>query len=371
MRLGIDISSYLECLEAGASYTVFRRRVDPVSYLHDVNGCDIMRLRLWVNPYDEEGRPYGGGSSDMDSFLRLAKVGMDKGYKILLDFHFSDFWCDPGKQFLPKSWKPKSLQELIEILQNYVESSLKTVHEEGIELEAIQIGNEITNGMLWPYGKLSGEEGSPRQGYDSFIPLLKQGIVSAKKIYPEAKIVIHLERSYDKDVYGEFFDEVTKAKLPFDIIGLSYYPYWHHGFDKFFSNVDFVRTRYGKTVWIVETSYGFTYETACKDSIPFKPLVDKTLFEKGDASEPYPLTQQGQASFLSTLLKKAKSHHVDAIIYWEPLWLPLPGLSWASKEGEEYIHETEKPTTNEWANQCLFDYDGDGTLGLFAFRKRK
>ncbi|MBQ9457129.1 MAG: glycosyl hydrolase 53 family protein [Bacilli bacterium] len=369
MILGFDASSYLEVLEKGGTYTVHGEKVDPFLYLHDVNGCSYLRLRLWVDPYDEDGHPYGGGTNDLVKFIALAKKGHQDGYQILLDFHFSDFWCDPGKQYIPKSWPKDDFTALSETLGNYVKDTLEAIQAVGIPIAAIQIGNEITNGMLWPLGKIEWDEATDtRHGYENLTHLLKVGIASAKAIFPAAKILIHLERSYDQAVYVEYFDELAKAGVEYDIIGLSYYPYWHHSFEELFANIDALQKRYGKETWIVETSYGFTYETAYKESIPFPPLVNEKLFEKGDAREPYPLTKEGQVEFITTLLSKAKEHQVGAVFYWEPLWLPLPGTSWASKEGEMYINETEKPCTNEWANQCLFDYDGEATPGCFAYR---
>ena len=369
MILGLDASSYLEVLEKNGVFTVNHQEVDPLAYLHDENGVSYLRLRLWVDPYDEEGRPYGGGTVDLMRFIRLAKLGKERGYKVLLDYHFSDFWCDPSKQFIPKAWPKDNIEELGKTLDNYVRDTLEALQAVGVKIDAIQIGNEITNGMLWPLGKIEWDEATDtRHGYDNLCKLLKIGRDAAKQIYPEAKILIHLERSYDQKVYAEFFDELKAHGVDYDIIGLSYYPYWHHGFDELFANIDMLQARYGKPTWIVETSYGFTYEIAYKESVAFPPLVNESLFEKGDAREPYPLTQDGQVEFISTLLKQAKEHHVGAIFYWEPLWLPLPGLSWASKEGEMYINETDKPCTNEWANQCLFDYDGEATKGLFVYR---
>ena len=366
MILGIDASALRETRAAGAKFTVGGKPIEPLSYLHDENGVSILRLRLWVDPYDEKGHPYGGGTNDLETFVLLAKEGLEKGYKLLMDFHYSDFWCDPAKQCIPKSWRRLSFLELVAKVGEYTRKTLTYLKNEGIDLYAIQIGNEITNGMLWPLGKLEGEPGSKRQNYDSLCAFLHQGLMAANDIYPKAKTMIHLERSYDQAVYREFFDNVLEAGLNFDIIGMSYYPYWHGSFDKLFANVDLMRKTYGKPIWIVETSYSFTTEKAYVDAEGWNPLVNNELATV--ESCPYPPTQEGQEQFLTTLMEKAKQHKVEAIVYWEPLWLPLSGLTWATKEGEEYVHETHKPTHNEWANQCLFDYHGEATKALYAFK---
>ena len=369
MILGIDPSTLQETLSAGARYFVKGKEVEPLSYLHDQNDIDLMRIRLWVDPYDEQGRPYGGGTVDLDKYLDLAKKGLEKGYHILLDFHFSDFWCDPAKQPTPKRWRGLDYEGLCNALGEYVRDVLLKLKKEGVDLYAIQIGNEITNGMLWPIGKLTEREGNPvRDGYDNLGGLLKVAAASVKRVYPDSKTLIHLERSYDQKVYREFFDEMVAHDVPFDVIGMSYYPYWHGSFEALFANVEQLKARYHRPIWIVETSYGFTEESAYPSQA--KPLDNDTFLGNSGVNKPYPLTQDGQAEFLSELIKQSEEHGVEAIVYWEPLWLPMPGLTWAAEEGQSYINEHRDPH-NEWANQCLFDYEGEATKGLFAFSKTK
>ena len=371
MILGIDPSTYFETLEAGARYYVDGKEVEPLSYLHDRNGVSVMRLRLWLDPFDEEGKPYGGGTVDYPMLLRLAKEGVAKGYKIMLDFHYSDFWCDPSKQFLPKAWRSLGFKEILSEVYRYTKKTLESLQNEGIYPDSIQIGNEITNGMLWPLAKLTskGDDPSdPREGYENLIQVLRQGLKAAREVCPKSKLVIHLERSGDQRVYREFFDEVTKAKLDFDVIGISFYPYWHGTFQMVFDNVDALKERYHKPVWIVETSYGFTIAPGSNQDEDFKPLINEEFLSQDHVYAPYPITLEGQRDFTRELLRLAKEHGVGAVMWWEPLWLPLKGLCWATKEGEEYTHETEKPTNNEWANQCLFDYDGNATPALFEFK---
>ena len=366
MRLGIDPSSYLECIHHGATYSVDGKPVEPISYLHDENGVDLMRLRLWVDPFDWEIEPYLGGTNDLPTFVVLARKGYRLGYDILLDFHFSDFWADPGKQFLPKAWRDLDMDGLERALGDYVRETLTYLKRKGIEPYAIQLGNEITAGFLWPYGKIDYHAEPPSSGFAGFLRLLSAAFTATREVLPEAKILLHLERSYDQETHRRFFDEVVAAGLSFDLIGLSYYPYWHHGFDELFANVDMLKERYGRPVWIVETAYAHTQEEAYP-GVGDGPLLNEVMAEKEGLNIPYPLTEEGQVSFIDALIEKASVHDVEAIFYWEPLWVPKEGISWASREGEEYIHETNKPLVNEWASQCLFDYQGRATKGLKAF----
>ena len=370
MILGFDASSILESRACDSHYYVEGKEIDPITYSHDVNGVDLMRLRIWVDPYDENGTPYAGGTCDLPSVIKMAKEGVEKGYKILLDFHYSDFWCDPGKQFLPKSWEHLSLTQLIEKLYEYTSETLKSLQKEGICPHSIQVGNEITNGMLWPYGKLiyMGED-VIRGNYDALIMLLKAGVKACREVCPDAKIVIHLEKSADKKIYKEFFDEMLVGGLDFDIIGLSFYPYWHGTFDMVFENIDMLKARYHKPIWIVETAYGFSLEKAYDQGEEFIPWINEESYNKIEIYKPFPLTKEGQKDFVRELLRECEDHGVDAIVWWEPFWVPKKGLMWASKCGEEYVHETHKPTNDEWANQCLFDYDGNANPAFFEYRK--
>ena len=369
MILGIDTSTMLETRKANPHYYVDGKEIEPISYMHDHNGVSVMRLRLWLDPYDEEGRPYGGGTVDLPAFIEMAKEGIAKGYKILLDFHYSDFWCDPGKQFLPKAWRDYTLDQVVQAVYKYTCETLKTLQKEGIYPFAVQIGNEITNGTLWPLAKLiDNGPGVKRGNYDSLVRVLKAGIKAAREMLPEAKLVIHLERSGDQEVYREFFDEMVSHDVDFDVIGMSFYPYWHGTFDMVFGNIDMVKARYHKPVWIVETSYGFTIDSYTTQYDVFKPLIDGDLLSLQNVYSPYPITREGQLAFTRKLLESAEEHGVEAVMWWEPFWLPLDGLTWATKIGEEYTHETEKPTVNEWANQCLFDYDGNATPAFFAYK---
>lgn len=369
MFLGIDASTQLEVNAKNPHYFYKGQEIEPWKFLFDHNGVKSMRLRLWINPYDENGHRYGGGTVDLPSFIKLAKEAEKIGYSILLDIHYSDFWCDPGKQLLPKAWRGLSLDEVVDKVYEYTVSTIKAIEKEGISLPYIQIGNEITNGMLWPLGKLEDNpNGGVRLGYDNLAKILKAGVAGAREAAPNSKLIIHLEKSGDKERHEEFYREITARGVDFDIIGLSYYPYWHGTFDMLFANVTNLQAKFHKPIWIVETGYGFTMAPFVSNGNYGDNLISEKFFEQEGVYQPYPLTLEGQKEFIATLLKKAKEHDIGAIYYWEPLWLPLEGLEWASKEGETYTGETNKPTHNEWANQCLFDYDGNATPALDKYK---
>lgn len=366
MRLGIDVSTYFDEIKRGAKYYDGEKEVEPLSLFRQ-NGADIMRIRLWVDPKSEKGEPYLGGDCDTENFLKLCRVAGEKGYKVMADFHYSDFWTDPSKQYLPKSWQNASFCEVVERVYSYTRETLALAKKEGVDIEFIQVGNEITNGMMWEYGRLDGEGGS-RTGYPNLIKLIKSGCKACREVYPEAKIILHLERSYDKVIYNEFFTNMRQADVDYDIIGFSYYPYWHGTFAQFYENVDMCK-KFGKELMVVELGYAFTLEDYLKHGHGGAQLVfgNGTLSSFGTEME-YPVSRGGQAAFTRDFLSLAKEHGVSGVIWWEPLWLPLDGVCWASAAGQRYIGEEGKSTRNEWANQCLFDYEGRKLPALDEFK---
>ncbi len=355
MILGIDVSTYLEELEHGAKYFDGEKQIDPLDAFK-ANGVDWMRIRVWNEPFGLSGESYLAGSCDMDCYLRLARLAKDKGYKILLDFHYSDFWADPGKQMIPKAWAPFGIDEMEQAVYDFTKDCLAKACEADLAPDMIQVGNEITNGMLWPVGKLELPDGT-RGNYDNFCRLASAGCRACREMLPDAKIILHLERSNDKAVYQEFFSEMEKHGIDYDIIGASYYPYWHGTPEELFANLANCR-RFGKEIMVMELGYGFTTEAYSIGGEKSRLVIDAERAYIPGFTEIYPVTPEGQAAFVHDFLAKAREEKIEGVFYWEPLWLPGEGICWASEAGQAYIHEEGKSTSNEWANQCLFDYEG-------------
>lgn len=368
MVLGIDVSTYFEELEAGAKYFLDGKEIEPLDEFIS-NGVSYMRIRVWNNPFDEEGNPYLGGTNDLATCVKLAKLAKEKGYKFIIDFHYSDFWADPGKQFAPKAWKDLSFEEVKNELGKFTKEALQTLKDGGIDVEYVQIGNEITNGMCWPFGKLD-ETISPRGNYENLSILLKEGCKAAKEVYPNIKTIIHLERSYDIAIYNEYFENIIKNGVEFDVIGMSYYPYWHGTFEQLFANVENCKKNFNKEIMIMELGFGFTLEDYLLTNNGTTQLVinEKNL-ETLTKSLPHPISPEGQKLFVRDFLKLAKEHEISGVVYWEPIWTPQgEKICWASTHGQKYINELGKSTRNEWSNQCLFDYEGHA---LPAFKEFK
>lgn len=366
MILGVDVSTYFEEIEHGAKYFDGDKEISPLDELRK-NGVSAMRIRLWVDPKSESGEPYLAGNCDLDNFIRLATLAQEKGFDVMLDIHYSDFWADPKKQCIPKSWANKTPDELVRTVHDYTAEVLRTAKKNGINVRYIQVGNEITNGMLWTVGMLTGgQDGQPRGNYDMLCRLIKSGATACREECPNAEIILHLERSHDQAVYDEFYGQMQAHGVDYDIIGMSYYPYWHGTFDQYFANVENCK-KWAKKIMTVELGYAFTLEDYIKNSHGGAQLVIN-VDNVGDVDTEYPISPDGQASFVEDFLERAEKAGIAGVFWWEPLWLPGDGICWASPAGQKYIREEGKSCRNEWSNQCLFDYDGKM---LPSFRKYK
>lgn len=369
---GMDISTLLEVEKCGGKFydNGEEKNVLDILAAYDVNA---VRIRLWNDPYSEDGKPYGAGTNDFASVVELSKRAKEKGFDILLDYHYSDFWADPGKQFIPKAWKEYSVEELEKAVYDYTKETLLSLKKENLLPDMVQVGNELSNGLLWPYGKVP--------EYDNIARFVSAGIKAVREVSDMAVadgtraekilVMIHLDNGGNNALYREWFDNYVKRGEDFDIIGLSYYPFWHGSLDMLQSNMQDIAVRFGKELIIAEVSMGYTME----DYASYEKLSPE--MRKGMATRPalvenidYPMTKDGQKAFMEDLFGRIASVPEGkgrGFFYWEPAWIPVPGSGWATEESLKYI-EDKGPCGNEWANQALFDYDGNALPTLLAVK---
>ena len=360
---GMDISTLLEVEKCGGKFYDKGQEREVLSILKDYD-VNAVRIRLWNDPYSEEGEPYGAGTNDFKSVVELSKRAKEKGFDILLDYHYSDFWADPGKQFVPKAWRGYSVEELERAVYEYTKKTLLALKEEELLPDMVQVGNELSNGLLWPYGKVP--------EYDNIARFVSAGIRAVKEVSDMALaegiisekilIMIHLDNGGNNALYREWFDNYIKRGEDFDIIGLSYYPFWHGTFDMLQNNMHDIAQRFGKELIIAEVSMGHTME----DYAEYEKLAPEQ--RKGMATRPalvekieYPMTLEGQKEFMKELFRRIASVPEGkgrGYFYWEPAWIPVPGSGWATECSLKYM-EDKGPCGNEWANQALFDYKGN------------
>lgn len=359
---GMDISTLKEVESLGGRFFDRGQEKDVLDILqsYDVNA---VRLRLWNNPYTEDGEPYGAGTNDLPTTIELTKRALAKGMEVLLDFHYSDFWADPGKQSMPRAWQGMNLEELEEAVYRYTKETLEAMRAADAFPTLIQIGNEVTNGILWPWGKVP--------EYKNLARLLNAGIRGARAADRDIPLMIHLDNGGNNALYREWFDHFMENGEDFQIIGLSYYPFWHGTLDDLAANMNDIAVRYGKELMVAEVSMGFTMEDyAAYEKLA--PQERKGMATKPElaAKVPYPMTKEGQKQFLLDLFEKIKQvpdGKCRGFFYWEAAWIPVAGSGWASDAAIAYMGE-KGPGGNEWANQVLFDYDGNALPALEAVR---
>ena len=232
--VGGDISLLPEYEKAGAQYKDHDGTpiAEVLPFLHQ-EGMNAMRVRLFVNPDDYTGKDADPNAcQDLEYITPLCKRIKDAGFALLLDFHYSDTWADPAKQWTPKAWEGLSDAQLYQKIYDYTKETLVSLKEAGVTPDFIQPGNEISYGMLWgPYGAADKDLKKAFMGSDAnwqrFGTLLKQAIKACREECPDAKIIIHTERVAQTNVQKNFYDKMNALGVDYDIIGLSYYPYFH------------------------------------------------------------------------------------------------------------------------------------------------
>ncbi len=349
----MDISFQQELDQLGAVYYLNGEQRDVFELLKEC-GTDMIRLRIWVDPYDDKGQAYGGGTNDLATTMNLAKRVKDAGMKILLDFHYSDFWADPGKQIKPKAWKKLGQRDLELAVHYYTRMVLERMTEEKLAPDMIQIGNEITNGLLWPEGHVS----HPK----AMIRILQAGTKAARDVLPDAKLVIHLDSGSDSEMYRNWFEIAEKYGLDFDIIGMSYYPHFNGSLEELLTNMNLVSKRFDKDVMICETSIGYTLDNL---------KIEGMLFgEDEERLTGFPASPEGQEEFLHTLfdtVRAVKGNRGIGVFYWEPSWLPIPEATWGHQNGCKYMMDSVT-ACNSNGNQALFDAFGNANPALIHLK---
>ncbi len=350
---GMDLSTLLELERCGATYYDNGEEMDILDIMkrYDV---DTIRLRLWNNPWSEEGESYGAGENDLQTTLAIAKRVTAAGLGVLLNFHYSDFWADPGKQFKPKAWADYGVEELEQAVYDFTVATMERFIEEGVNVTMVQVGNELSNGLLWPEGKVP--------NYDNIAKFVNAGIRAVRKVDAGIPVMIHLDNGGNNALYREWFDNFTARGEDFEYIGLSYYPFWHGTLDMLTNNMNDIAERYGKELIVAEVSMGYTMESYQE----YEQLSDEE--RKGYATKPslvekieYPMTVQGQCDFMEDFLNRIshiKGDKGKGFFWWEPAWIPVKGSGWATPASLKYINDPG-PCGNEWANQALFDYEGN------------
>ena len=373
---GADISSIISLEQAGVKFYDYDGKETDIMETLAKNGINYIRVRVWNDPYDSQGRGYGGGNSDLEKAIEIGKRATKYGLRLMVDFHYSDFWADPVKQMIPKAWKNLEYEAVDEgeytmdmALYEYTKTSLQALKDAGVDVGMVQIGNE-TNGYMC---------GS--KAWDVIATLMKAGSKAVREVLPKAKVVLHFANPEKVERYPDYSSKLAKYEVDYDVFASSYYPYYHGTLENLANVLSNVAQTYGKQVMVAETSYAY-----CEDDFD---QSGGGVGGGGGVVKLYPFTVQGQANHLrnltDTLVNKTKNG--IGIFYWEPAWLPVPastyeeqvemwnkyGCGWTSAYSGEYdkIDASGVAGGTSVDNQALFDPTGHPleSLKVFALMK--
>lgn len=367
---GMDASAVLAVENSGAKYYGFDGEEQDVFKTLAEAGVNYIRLRVWNDPYDENGNGYGGGNNDVATAIELGKRATQYGMKVCIDFHYSDFWADPTKQYAPKAWKGMNLEQKSDALYDFTVTSLTDILNAGVDVCMVQVGNEINKGM-------SGET-----FMSSVAELLKAGSSAVREVSKAAGKDIQVAVHYtDIDKQGEVAKitaDLEKYGVDYDIFAMSYYSFWHGSMENMQDMAEYVQDTYGKKVVIAETSYCYTSEDGDRSG--------NSVSGDGDLVDGYDATVQGQADMLRDICAAADEADIMGVFYWEGTWIPVGpsdadnselwekyGSGWASSYSGSYDPKDAGKYYGgcSWDNQALFDFTGHPLDSLKVFRELK
>ena len=371
---GIDISSYTALKKAGVKYYDNEGKEASLLKVLSDNGVNYIRIRIWNDPYNEKGETYGGGSNDVKAGLEIAKEAAKYNIKVLLGFHYSDFWADPAVQLLPKDWKKdKDNQEKMCLnVYEFTKETLEQFKDAGADIGMVQVGNEISQGMMGIMHKTKANVWQEEEKSTIIDSYLSAGARAVRECTPDALVAIHLD-NLNLGMYKDAMNAWERDNVDYDVLGASSYAFWAG--KNMLENVrkagEYVASR-GKLFAVLETSW----LNSQKDADGTVNMANNTN------GAVYKVGPQGQADMLSDLYNAILSNDNGlGAFYWEGAWIPVRagwvnwkynkemanefGTGWAAENAEGYyptskLYYNENPVWggNSWDNQTLFDDKG-------------
>lgn len=371
---GIDISSYTALKKAGVKYYDNEGKEASLLKVLSDNGVNYIRIRIWNDPYNEKGETYGGGSNDVKAGLEIAKEAAKYNIKVLLGFHYSDFWADPAVQLLPKDWKKdKDNQEKMCLnVYKFTKETLEQFKDAGADIGMVQVGNEISQGMMGIMHKTKANVWQEEEKSTIIDSYLSAGARAVRECTPDALVAIHLD-NLNLGMYKDAMNAWERDNVDYDVLGASSYAFWAG--KNMLENVrkagEYVASR-GKLFAVLETSW----LNSQKDADGTVNMANNTN------GAVYKVGPQGQADMLSDLYNAILSNDNGlGAFYWEGAWIPVRagwvnwkynkemanefGTGWAAENAEGYyptskLYYNENPVWggNSWDNQTLFDDKG-------------
>lgn len=352
--MGMDISSVVSEFNSGVTYQDFDGNIiDNVSdFCQFLAECGVthVRVRVWNDPEDASGNSYGGGANDIAAAVQIAEGCADAGLKMLVDFHCSDFWTDPGKQQAPKEWTDYSVERKSEALQTFLNDSLEQIRATGAEIAMVQIGNETNNGFI-------GET-----DHADMCTLFQAGSSAVRAFNSEhdtdIKVVIHVTNPESSNM-TRWAGILDGNGVDYDILATSYYPSWHGTLSNLKSQLETVKSEYGKEVMVAETSYPFTLDETDGHENTVREGNNDTMM----TDIQYPFSAQGQASYLRDLIDTVNQAGGIGVYYWESAWITVGDTTGLTGEAyDEQVAENKElweTYGSGWASSFASEYDPD------------
>ncbi len=379
---GMDLSTFYTNWTNGAVYYDYDgneysqskgNAVEFFEFLYNTCGVDWVRLRVWNDPYDEDGNPYGGGNNDVATAAIIGKWASDAGMTLLIDFHYSDFWADPGRQLAPKAWEDMTIDEKSAALYTYTYESLEYLLDAGVNVGMVQVGNE-TNGAFCGEKITTWSNYDTNEDWQNIVTLFKSGSSAVRDISTEYGVSIKVALHFTNPNAGNpswYCGLLADAGVDYDAIGISYYMYWHGTLANLASEISTIYNTYGKEVFIAETAYPYTDEN-------YDDLGNQvTSYSDFDMNANlYAISEAGQEAALTAILDTAAT--TDGCIgmfYWEAAWTTInsdtyrdSGGGWATKWASDYIsYSMSASEGSSFENQALFNNNGNALPALKFF----
>ncbi len=362
--MGMDASCVPALEKSGVKYYNYNGEEQDVFQTLAEAGINYIRVRVWNDPFDENGKGYGGGNCDIENCIAIGKRATKYGLKLLVNFHYSDFWADPAKQMVPKAWVDMEIEEKTQALYQYTLDCLTKLKDAGVDVGMVQIGNE-TNGAM------CGEK-----VWSNITPLMSAGSRAVREVFPDALVAIHFANPEKVTNYKDYAWRLATGQVDYDVFASSYYPYWHGTLENLTEVLTKVNTEYGKKVMVMETSYAYT--SADTD------FYGNTISDGGSVTKNYPYTIQGQATCVREVIDTvAKISGGIGVCYWEGTWITVGqntweensakwetfGSGWAASYAKGYDPKDAGQYYGGCAvdNQAFFDADGKPLPSLQIF----
>ncbi|KAL6591187.1 glycosyl hydrolase 53 [Neocallimastix californiae] len=363
---GVDVSSIIALENSGIRYYNYNgQQQDLLKILAD-NGVNCIRVRIWNTPRTTSGYTYGGGNNDLNVATEIGKRAAKYGLPLFVDFHYSDFWADPGKQTIPKDWKNHNLNQRIFDIYRFTYGCLDWLLQNGALISMVQVGNE-TNCFMCGETDMS-----------NIAKMMNNGAKAVRDINKNILIALHFTNPEKHDHMLWYASELAKAKVDYDVFATSYYSYWHGTVDSVKSVLGQIAQTYGKKVLMAEYSYPYVSKVVYNNNASYSLVyqgLSGTVFR-------YPISEDGQSQCIREMYKTMRSiRNGIGCFYWEPAWIAPNvnsdskrkiiwekyGSSWATKAAAEYDRGADPNITGgaEWDNQAVFDSNGKPLKSLW------